>query len=707
MALKETSYLCVVSCIFIILLLPTSYVSCANVTNEDSFNKDWIFFEEHLDLDYEGMMSVKQAVKNKDIKKATYEYVKYLKNRKTPIWFFDSKDIRQYRDTLYNVEEANSIVSNNIVVCNIPYEFGEEIIWDINPTTPYYNEWTWQLNRHEFWDILGKAYWATGDEKYAKAFVSQLKSWINNRPRQEKNYNGEYSSWRTIDTAIRMWSSWPNAFYRFLYSESFDDRSILMMAESIYEQGEHLKRHPSKGGNWMATELCGLYYVSLLFPEFKDAKEWNSYATKNLKIELQSSFYPDGSQTQLTPGYHGIILEHFRRVYRLASLNKKTIFTDNLSSFESLYEYYLKIQTPDGKMPALNDSRWENTANYLNEGYSIFNERKDFLYGASLGENGSEPSFTSVWMPWAGWYIMRSGWERNSHYSIFEVGPYSTGHSHEDKLSLILYGFGERLLTECGLYPYNSTEWRIYSLSARGHNVTRIDGMDQNREAKSDIPGIRRISKPLKNRWITNDNFDFGEGWYNEGFGKNCELMVDQYRSLLFIKGLGWLMIDFFNPEDDTSHSYESWFHLEAVDAIVLDNKSIVTVAPHHSTLQIIPLNKQGLTANVIKGQEEPEVQGWVHNADSGYSITSVPTAIYNRKAKGILIEPYLFLPVKKDEKPHSSTIVRTGKNNYLIFFDDKSYLKIRIKTNKNKLKSLYYEWYDVTSRNLQKMKVL
>src|SRR6185503_3480685 len=40
----------------------------------------------------------------------------------------------------------------------------------------------WELNRHQYWLQLGRAYWLTGDARYARAIVDQLESWVEANP---------------------------------------------------------------------------------------------------------------------------------------------------------------------------------------------------------------------------------------------------------------------------------------------------------------------------------------------------------------------------------------------------------------------------------------------------------------------------------------------------------------------------------------------
>src|SRR5690554_4405168 len=52
---------------------------------------------------------------------------------------------------------------------------GEDIDWGFRPVPD--NEWVWQLNRMSFWDSMARAYWHTGDEKYAKGWAVQMMDW--------------------------------------------------------------------------------------------------------------------------------------------------------------------------------------------------------------------------------------------------------------------------------------------------------------------------------------------------------------------------------------------------------------------------------------------------------------------------------------------------------------------------------------------------
>ena len=61
-------------------------------------------------------------------------------------------------------------------------------------------EFIYQFNRHRYWICLGQAYALTGDGKYARCFVNQLYSWLEDNP---INQGDKEHTWRTIEAGIR------------------------------------------------------------------------------------------------------------------------------------------------------------------------------------------------------------------------------------------------------------------------------------------------------------------------------------------------------------------------------------------------------------------------------------------------------------------------------------------------------------------------
>ena len=642
---------------------------------------DMQFFD-ILNLDNPGLQKVKLCVNSGDYTNAKKEYVAYLKNRTSPKWYFDWKNYNnpESRKTNANTSYADRYVNNELVSCGVWHKFENRINWTSNFSENNYSEWTWQLNRHHNWVTMGQAYWETGNEKYAKAFVNQLNSWLAQCPPPNNSGNYIGSPWRTLEAGLRTMSNWPNAFFYFLGSPFFDDESIIRMVKSFYEHGRHLRRYNSSN-NWLTIEMNGLFVVGAMFPEFNEAEEWRMYASNKLYEEEVNQFYPDGAQVELSPGYHANSASSIVSVYKIASLNGYTLPKDYVGRLEQIYEMYLKLMMPDRLLPAVNDAGWVDCQKYLEEGKALFPSNKEFEYILSKGEKGRAPSFTSTWMPWAGWYVMRSGWDKDAFYSLFEVGPYGADHQHEDKLSFIISAYGHRLITECGLYAYDNSKWYDYSISARGHNVARVDGKDQNRKANGNNDTIKFSRHSLINYWKTSRRFDYGEGQYFEGFGSNLNNTVVHNRSIKYVKNKYWIVTDTFTPRDDKNHTYDIWFHFNTDNYESFPDLNIICSkdesAPNIAIVRLTETN----SVDVIVGQEFPEVQGWISVGlrDNNYIYRPVATPVFHNEGTGVLTETFVFIPFKRGERMPIKAVKKLTKSKYRIIIENGKKYTIKI----------------------------
>lgn len=639
-------------------------------------------FFQSLNLNYPGLEKVNASVAKGDYTAAKKAFVIHLKSRTSPKWYVDWHDFNKpgIRNTKADLVEADRYASDELLSCGIWYKFKNKIDWTSNHSPNNYDEWTWQLNRFYHWTVLGKAYWATGDEKYAKAFVRQLNSWIDQCALPTKSFNGVGSVWRTIETGIRALGNWPDSYNYFLSSPTFDDESIFKMVKSFYEHGCHLREH-NTANNWLTIEMQGLYTIAILFPEFKTSSNWQEYAISRLYEEEVNQFYPDGAQKELAPSYHSVCLSSIVGVYKLAKLNNLSLPKEFVNRLESVFEYYVKVMMPNGQMPAVNDSRWVEAEPFLKEAVELFPDRSDFRYVLSRGKEGKKPSYTSVWMPWAGWYVMRSGWGEDDYYAFFEVGPFGIAHQHEDKLNVLLYAYGQPLITECGIYAYDKSDFRRYSISSRGHNVASVDGKEQNRSGLAKNDEVLVSQKPLQNVWRSNRRYDYGEGVYNEGFGEDLDKSVSHKRSVKFVKNKYWVVSDTFIPSDNDKHTYETWFHFNSPQCELNDELGIVySNEPNAANIAVIPL-VDGITINVVKGEIKSEIQGWLssYQGNDVYQMKPIATSIFCFSGQGLLITHYVFVPYKANEEMPIKSIKRKSSHKYILQMVNGKKLTIRI----------------------------
>ncbi|MBN2310245.1 MAG: alginate lyase family protein, partial [Candidatus Hydrogenedentes bacterium] len=513
-----------------------------------SIRMDEPAFFRALELDAAELGAVRAAVDAEDWAGARAAFVGHLKARERPRWHRDWRE-RPRTPTPpgkpgKNQRIADDALEHRFTSTGLAHEFDGPIDWAHNPTAEpdseraHNPEWTWQFNRHPFWQSLGWAYWETGDERYAEEFVREMTDWVRANPVPEPRADqARFSRWRTIEAGIRMGHSWPDAFALFLSSPSFSDEAVVTMVRSMAEHARYLLAHPTKG-NWLTMEMNGLYTVGALFPELRESAAWRRFAAERLRTELDTQFYPDGAQKELAPGYHFVALENTRCVLRLAQLNGLEVPAGYAASMERLYTYPLMLMTPDRGLPPFNDSRWRANGlpRRMAEGHGHFPARDDFLWVATDGKEGRPPAETSHAFPYAGYVIQRSGWDRDARYLAFDAGPFGTGHQHEDKLNFVLMAYGRRLIVEGGIYMYDASPWRRYVLGPYAHNVVFVDGLGQNRRA---APETREAAEPLPFVWHTTDRVDYAQASYggaSEGYGQEPQWIATHTRRILFVK---------------------------------------------------------------------------------------------------------------------------------------------------------------------------
>lgn len=556
-------------------------------------------------------------------------------------------------------ERAEEYVKKRFEWFGASIEFKDKIDWYANPTKGPERTHCWNenLNRHFHFRDLSRAYWETGDERFAEALVEQWLDWIRSCPRPllSSGNRGPACTWQTLTTGIRLESTWPEAFYRVLGSKAMTDSAIVTIMKSIYEQAEHLVRWPS-GGNWLTEESIGLYTAGMLFPEFRRAKEWRRIAIERLYRQVDEEVYPDGMEYELAPGYNCWVLRNYLNLLERAELNglEGEIPPDFKSKLEKMFNYLLYASTPQRQLPGLNDSHPVDVRGLLLAGYELFPHREDFLFVATDGREGRPPEETSHAFPYSGHYIMRSGWERDALYLLFDSGPFGAGHQHEDKLHFVLHAYGRRLVLDAGNYKYDRSKWRRYIVSTAAHNTVMVDGHGQNRWRKRETyiwpkPWDKPIPPGNDTVWRSGPDLDYVKGTYRDGYGPKGEIKVVHERHVLFVKPAKFFVIlDVLTPEDEKAHLYEALFHLDAEGAEVLDGGAVRTTNEGSANLWILPLPVEGLSVRIVKGEEDP-VQGWAN-----HPWRPVPTAIYSVKGEGTRKMLFVLFPLPpgRDEPP-------------------------------------------------------
>ena len=520
------------------------------------------------------------------------------------------------------------------------------LAWHSNPTQN--PEWLWWLNRHHWWVILGLAYFKTGDERYARAFVDQLLDWIKqNPPPPEKNESSP--SWRLMEVALRMRICWIPCFGLFFQSLHFNSEAKLMMLRSIYDHAHFLSLFQSQG-NHLLRESNGLAYASIYFPEFHDSMKWQNIALSRLERELGKQINEDGSHIEMSTGYQLLVIEEFEKTYHLLDKAGLNLPNSDLSyRLPLLYGILAKIVRPDGSFPELNDGFIGRTSQQFTIPGKLF-ERDDFLYIGTGGKQGTIPPYASTAIRDAGVFVMRSDWTNHSKFLLFDAGPYGGFHGHEDKLSIEVYANGQPFIVDPGSYTYDPGDpFRLYFMSSQGHNTVLVDGLSQVRRWDQ---GSMNPQKKAGNYgvWITEEKYDYVSSTYNGDYGvyslkkpEHPDVVDDviHIRKIVFVKPHYWIMIDELNSSG--THSYQFLFHTHPeVHVTFAGNRAILSSKSMPARLLLVPADSDDMQTNCMSGSENP-IQGWY--SDGPFRKVPASTVVYEKRNSSSTVCATLMYP--------------------------------------------------------------
>jgi hypothetical protein len=583
-----------------------------------------------LNLDFPGLEKVKAAVAANDFPAAEQAYLDYRRTASPARW----KEMPSDEPAATASDDADADLVINHQIRNVFYFFlpkwinmGPDFNWTYNPLSPtdprYTPEVAFGVARTPWWDILAKAYWETHDEKYAQAWVAQLRDFAAKNPVPPEEValgNGEVDGkmvlWRSLDTSIRMYDSWPTAYFHFLDSPSFTPADQWLYLKLIQEHGVRLLaglQNPKRTGNWVSSECYGLYAAGALFPELKAAASWRDFAIARMVKELDRMVPPDGMEAELTPGYDTETIKEFRGPLDLAKLNHLEIPDIFRTKLLSMYRALVVIMDQSGNDVPTNDSWKINAREWAKAGLELGDDPL-LKWAVSDGAEGTGLPDSTL-LPYAGFYAMRGGWKPDDLFLFFRAGPTGIGHQHEDMLEVVLRAWNQTLLFDAGKYQYDRSDWRRFSVGTPSHSTIIVDGKWQHRGV------MPAPTQPMDNPWVTTPLFDFAAGTYDAGYedlasrGKSHtpeekDLSVSHTRRVLFLRPYYALVLD--TLDGTGSHVFDSLYQLDADSAKVDPNTQIVvSQRPGDVQLALYPLDLDNLKTDVVKGQKDP-LLGWM-----------------------------------------------------------------------------------------------
>lgn len=617
------------------------------------------------------------------------DLVQHLRTRSEPHFFapFGAKDetvkefLQRWSDAASDiVNTADRIADGSFDLLGLrALNFGKDIDWHLEPSsgkrTPL-RHWsqlnyldaqlagdkkiTWELNRHQYFVTLGRAYWLTGDERYAQLFVSHVTSWMDHNP-PKLGINWASS----LEIALRS-ISWLWALHFFRDSPSLKPDLVARLVKFLYLNALHLETFLStyfSPNTHLTGEALGLFYIGLLLPEFRDAERWRRLGFEILVAQLPRHVKEDGVYFEQSSYYHRYTTDFYIHLLILLQENRQRLPQELKPRLELLLDHLMYITRPDGTTPffgdddggrlVMLDSRPANDFRSLLSTAATLFDRPDykFVSGSAaeetlwlLGVEGlrrydqiaaQKPLKESAAFPDGGYYVMRDGWSRTSNYLLFDCGPHgmaNCGHAHADALAIDVAANGRTLLVDPGTFTYTARkDARDWFRSSIAHNTLTVD-----RQSSSISAGPfswNSVASCESLAWKEHARFTFVSGRHR-GYEQLSRPGIHT-RSILFLKRDYWVIRD--RIELTGEHRIDLWFHFEAGSSPeVRDDESSHWVHENNATggLKIV---------SFAPGGRWSKEEGWVSHC-YGERVVA-PVCVFSAVAQGTLEIVTFLLP--------------------------------------------------------------
>jgi hypothetical protein len=479
---------------------------------------------------------------------------------------------------------------------------------------------TWELNRHQHFLTLAKAYRLTGNEKYSAELLKQWRHW------QAENPYPIGINWASsLEVAFRS-LSWIWMRYLMGGTAAWTEECHRDWLHWLALSGRHIERYLStyfSPNTHLLGEAVALFFIGTMCPEVPGAEPWKQRGWKIVLEEAQRQVQADGLHFEQSTYYHVYALDFFLHTRILAAANG----TESPQAFDATLVRMLDallMLSRAGVPPSLGDddggrlfdperNRTEHLLDPLSTGAVLF-RRGDYKFLSRnvceetvwlLGPDAArqfdeleerEPASHSAGLTTGGLYLMASADQKSQ--LIVDAGPHgaaTAGHGHADALSLTLIKNGRVLLIDPGTCEYvgDGPERQQFRGTA-AHNTLRVDGVDQ-----ADVKGPfawANHPKTHAERWITGEQFDFFAGCH-DGYERLASPVVHT-RYVFALKSGLCLVRDV--AQGTGQHHLDLWWHLGPG----------LNPRPNHRRTYEYPQSRFALLTPDLPGCTREEVQG-------------------------------------------------------------------------------------------------
>ncbi|MDH5394628.1 MAG: alginate lyase family protein, partial [Gammaproteobacteria bacterium] len=268
----------------------------------------------------------------------------------------------------------------------------------------------WEPNRHHHLVVLGRAYRATGDIRYAEEIMAQLESWLDQNP------FGYGMNWRSpLELGVRI-INWVWAL------DLIKDAGLMKgplkhrLFNAIYLHCWENVRKFSQGSsanNHLIGEVAGVFVAASYFKELPNMQDWARQSQQILEEQLFAQTFSDGCTREHALGYEFFVIQFYLVCGLVGKWTNQNYSDAYWARLEKMFEFVALLDEGGEDLPMFGDrdngyvldlgSTPHNVSALLSIGALLFNrpDFKTYAPGYSemaewlLGTEGRE-AFTAI-----------------------------------------------------------------------------------------------------------------------------------------------------------------------------------------------------------------------------------------------------------------------------------------------------------------------
>lgn len=386
----------------------------------------------------------------------------------------------------------------------------------------------WEASRLGWVFPLARAFYDTGDRRYAEGFWTLWESWSSGNP---PNRGLQWTSAQEV--ALRLlalvfafhvlapaWGKRPERAAELA-------RAILLHARRIPPTISYAR---AQGNNHLLSEAAGLYTAGVLFPEARGSSEWRGRGRSLFLEGLRHQIFADGGYVQHSAKYHRLAIQLGLWVARLAQVNDEPLPSEAIDSLGwSTLALAAWVDPQTGRATRFGPDDGSNLFPLggsagdfrptLQAASRLFLQRPLFGPGpwdeivAWLGVASREAATgpvrhpkqaapdVPVALPIAGVHRLAGG----NTWGLIRAAHFTNRPGHSDQLHVDLWWRGVNIALDPGSYLYNApAPWDGGLAEAAFHNSVTVDGADP-MERVGRFLWLRWSQARLVGRWTSPD----------------------------------------------------------------------------------------------------------------------------------------------------------------------------------------------------------